>query len=729
TVVSLGLGFVFADEGYGCGAATGFFVLGGINLLVFVLAMLKHETEAQSVMQEMLDEVKAISEIYTSVFDIDLETGEFKEVSSVQKVHESVPNAGNFDMFKPENFKHMIKPECLDDVLKFVDFKTLDERMKGKKIISLQYLSTMLAGQPGCEEGIWTQASFIERRRDEDGHLKRVIFTTRRIHEDKLRQLERDSKLLKVHSLLKAQCGVIQSLALPFENTFAYIYKKGKAVGVSVNDEIADFLGLNTEYYDYNEKLRAYVETLVIEEDRELFEEVLPIEKALAILTKERCHSFIYRRKRGGVIEYMECLMVMADTKAKDFVVAFRNVNEEKRLAEAQQRKLDEAYVAATEANKAKTHFLFNKSHDIRTPMNAIIGFRDLLEKNQDDPVKRQDYLNKIKSADEVLLSIINNVLEMTRIEQSSVELDETVTASDQYVDAIESMFRGMMEAKGLAFDVDINVEHEFVYSDVTKTREVMVNILSNAYKYTNPGGKVSVKIEEVPAQLEGYVMYRTTVTDTGIGMGEDFVPHLFDAFSRENSTTDGKVEGTGLGMPIVKRLVDLMHGSIEVKSQKGEGTTVVVMLPHRIAESKKEHTKRGAALDYSIFVGKRILLAEDNDLNAEIATELLQDKGFSIERAENGKICCDMLKEAPAHYYDLILMDIQMPEMNGYEASVAIRQMADEEKANIPIVAMTANAFEEDKKEAFRCGMNGHLAKPINVKEVFRTLVNVLKV
>ena len=386
------------------------------------------------------------------------------------------------------------------------------------------------------------------------------------------------------------------------------------------------------------------------------------------------------------------------------------------------QKKDAQARKLAEQANDAKTSFLFNMSHDIRTPMNAIMGFRDLLEKNQDDPERRASYLRKIEDASNVLLSRINNVLEMARIEKGTVVIEETAWSADQFADIIYSIFSDMMEKKGLKFTYEVNVEHQFFYCDPTKLREVFINILSNAYKYT-PKGEVRMLMEELPSDKEGWVCYQTTISDTGLGMSEEFLPHLFEEFSRENNTTDAKIEGTGLGMPIVKRLVDLMNGTIEVHSKKGEGTSFIITLPHRIADrsSLVEHT--GVVIDPKLFEGKRILLAEDNDLNAEIAIEILGEKGFIIERAEDGRICCDMLASAPAHYYDLILMDIQMPDMNGYEATRFIRKMDDREKASIPILAMTANAFEEDKRNAIQAGMNGHLSKPIDVQALIKTL------
>lgn len=388
---------------------------------------------------------------------------------------------------------------------------------------------------------------------------------------------------------------------------------------------------------------------------------------------------------------------------------------------------LEEAREAAENANQAKTSFLFHMSHDIRTPMNAIIGFTNLLRKYQDIPEKRENYLDKIESSSGVLLSIINNVLEMARIEKGTIEVDEMVWSAEQFYDTLISVFEEMMKQKGLTFTYEINVQNHYVYCDPTKLREVFINILSNAYKYTNSGGSVRLLLDELPSEREGYVVYRTTISDTGMGMSEDFLPHLFDEFSREHNTTENKIEGTGLGMPIVKRLVELMQGAIEVQSQKGVGSTFVVTLPHRIAQREGLVVHAGVEVDPKLFNGKRILLAEDNELNAEIAMEILGEAGFIIEHAENGQMVVDMLRKAPSNYYNVILMDIQMPIMNGYDAARAIRVLTDNAKANIPILAMTANAFEEDKREALRCGMNGHLSKPINVPELMKTLAGIL--
>ncbi|MDO4479186.1 MAG: transporter substrate-binding domain-containing protein [Lachnospiraceae bacterium] len=388
---------------------------------------------------------------------------------------------------------------------------------------------------------------------------------------------------------------------------------------------------------------------------------------------------------------------------------------------------LTEAKNAADQANAAKSNFLFSMSHDIRTPMNAIIGFRDLLERYQDDPEKRQDYLRKIEDANNMLLSSINNVLEMARIESGHITVDEQLYTATQFNDALYSIFDALMRQKDITFTRELDIEHSRVYCDPVKLREIFANILSNAYKYTNAGGHVSMVLKERPCEREGWALYETTITDDGIGIGAEFLPHIFEEITREKTTTDAKIEGTGLGMPIVKKLVEMLDGTIEVTSTKGVGTQVVVRIPHRIAGEEAEAELQGRAVEAVTFSGKRILLAEDNELNAEIALEILGQVGFKVEWVEDGAACVLRLQEASDYYYDLILMDIQMPRMNGYEAARKIRALDNPIAAEIPIVAMTANAFEEDKRAAMKAGMNGHVAKPIDIDTLMKTLSTIL--
>ncbi|MGN0962187.1 MAG: ATP-binding protein, partial [Clostridia bacterium] len=409
--------------------------------------------------------------------------------------------------------------------------------------------------------------------------------------------------------------------------------------------------------------------------------------------------------------------------------VASRMIHEEKQREENQNRIIEEARIAAEKASSAKTEFLFNMSHDIRTPMNAIIGFTDLLKKHADDKELVRNYIGKIETANDFLLSLINNVLEMARIESGKVTLDETANNMYAFWDALTALFDTQMKKKGITFHRDIRVEHPDIIVDETKIREILLNIVSNAVKYTPAGGTVSVTVTEFPSDLPGMTVYRTVIADTGIGMSEKFLPHIFDEFTRERTSTESKVVGTGLGMPIVRKLVDLMQGTITVESELGKGTKFTLTLSHRIAEETDAWSRGEHSDEYKVedFIGKRILLAEDNELNAEIAVTILEEEGFSVERAEDGIICVDKIEKAASDYYDLVLMDIQMPNMDGYKATQIIRRLPDQRKADIPIIAMTANAFDEDRKKAFRVGMNGHIAKPLQLEVLKNTLGAVL--
>lgn len=383
----------------------------------------------------------------------------------------------------------------------------------------------------------------------------------------------------------------------------------------------------------------------------------------------------------------------------------------------------------ANASSAAKTAFLFNMSHDIRTPMNAIIGFTQLLEKHLDDKELALSYIKKIQTSNDFLLSLINNVLEMARIESGKTTLDETYWDAFTFYDTLFSLFDSQMKEKGIEFTRKNSVIHSDVLCDETKLREIFLNILSNALKYTPSGGKVSMNLSEIPCDRPGYVLYQTVIEDNGIGMSEEFLPHLFDEFSRERSSTETKLNGTGLGMPIVKKLVDLMDGTIQVESKVGKGTKITITLPHRIAEDvgSKNQKEKVQEFDLGLFKGKRVLLAEDNDLNAEIVMTVLEEVGFLVDHASDGIICVDMMEKADSGYYDLILMDIQMPNMDGYKATQTIRKLSDPLKAGIPIIAMTANAFDEDVKAAKKAGMNEHIAKPLDTKLLMKIIQKYL--
>ena len=393
--------------------------------------------------------------------------------------------------------------------------------------------------------------------------------------------------------------------------------------------------------------------------------------------------------------------------------------------------KLEIALKKAEDASLAKTNFLNNMSHDIRTPMNAILGYAQLMEdelKGKNLP-ETSEHLEKLQQSGNLLLSIINNVLDMARIESGRMEIDENYARIEDIRQTLFEIFDDEAKKKNLALHYTINVEHEDILTDTTKVKEIFVNILSNAIKYTPSGGSVLVNVDELPCDEPGYMIARTRVSDTGIGMSRDYQAKIFEAFTRERNTTKSKITGSGLGMSIVKRYVDLLGGTIDVKSELGKGSTFTVTLKHRIADENYYVKKHAENLETSseILEGRNILLAEDNDLNAEIAEAILGHAGLKTERVEDGIQCVNRIIEMPVGTYDMILMDIQMPQMNGYKATQAIRNLPDKDKACIPIIAMTANAFEEDKRDAIAAGMNGHVAKPIQVDKLLSTLVEIM--
>ena len=457
----------------------------------------------------------------------------------------------------------------------------------------------------------------------------------------------------------------------------------------------------------------------------------------------------------GIVVAFILALLLM---------LGYWQFEEQRRKDLLHAEKLEKMAEEARSANEAKTRFLFNMSHDIRTPMNAIIGFSNFLKQHVDDREKTLEYIDKIQTSSSFLLSLINDVLEMARIESGKAMLKMESGCLSDLVNSLNAVFEPSIRTKNLKYSCNLNVTHEYLICDKTKLREIILNILGNAIKYTPDGGQVTVDITEENLAREGYARYRFVVKDTGIGMSEEYLPHIFEEFTRERTSTESKVFGAGLGLPIVKALIDLMGGTVEIESKVGKGSTFIVTLSFQLADQeqirlldqrksektdlqasdwgeeklredpkipekakKSEKTvENSESSQEACFQGKRVLLAEDNDLNAEIAETILEERGFVVERAADGELCVEELQKKPERYYDMILMDIQMPNMDGYTAAEVIRKLKDPRRLT-PIVAMTANAFEEDRRKAFEAGMNAHIAKPINVNAMFETIREIL--
>jgi len=413
------------------------------------------------------------------------------------------------------------------------------------------------------------------------------------------------------------------------------------------------------------------------------------------------------------------------------FYGLFVDIDEKKKMEERLQRQtveLQKALAAAQYANQAKTTFLNNMSHDIRTPMNAIIGFTNLALESNDADAQRE-YLKNIAVSSGHLLNLINGILELSKIENQKIELTEELANIDEIYRRLEAMLHIDLEKKHQACTIDLNIRHTYLYMDTTHYSQIILNIISNSIKYTPMDGTITVSCRELPGDTPDACVLETVIQDNGIGMSSEFLAHAYESFSREQTSTVSGVQGTGLGLAIVKNLVDLMRGTIHMESQPGRGTKVTIRTPHRLGDlPKAADLKKPEEIDYGILAGKCILLAEDLDINAIIVTKLLTGKGCTVERAKDGAECVDMMQKADTGHYCLVLMDIQMPNMNGYCAAQAIRALEDRKKAAVPILAMTANAFQEDFDKTIECGMNGHIAKPLEKEKMFRTITEALR-
>ena len=388
---------------------------------------------------------------------------------------------------------------------------------------------------------------------------------------------------------------------------------------------------------------------------------------------------------------------------------------------------LKNALRRAEEGSRAKSSFLFAMSHDLRTPMNAIIGYAELMEAHWGEKEVTTNYLQKLKGASQFLLALIGNVLEIARIESGKETLNEAPWNLMKLEETLDILLDGEISRKQLTVNRNVNIRHANVYCDALKIREIIMNLLSNAVKYTSEGGKIVLDIDEKPSARDGFMTLQIRVSDNGIGISKEYVPYIFDAFTRERSSSESGIIGTGLGLRIVKSFVDLMNGDISVKSEPGKGTCFTVEISCRKIPEEELQQQMEEQPENVSLAGRRLLLAEDNGLNAEIAMTILQDADAEVELAADGKIAVDKLKDVPVGYYDAILMDIQMPNMNGYEATKAIRKLTDE-RAKMPIIAMTANAFEEDRQAALAAGMDDYVAKPVEISELFRTIMKNLK-
>ncbi len=434
----------------------------------------------------------------------------------------------------------------------------------------------------------------------------------------------------------------------------------------------------------------------------------------------ESAYTFLSKSSRNSLQ-----IAIAAAIVALLLLVCVYHILQNQRAKDREQQMLLRKSAAAAEAaNKAKSAFLFNMSHDIRTPMNAIIGYAELSRNHLHEPDKLSEYLSNIRTCGQKMLSIIDNILEIARIENNQIVLEESICNIEESFDSCIVMFNTAVQEKHQTITVHKQVANPYVYIDSSHLSEIVLNVISNAIKYTGQNGKIDCCLTQKPHEDADWCYMEISIADNGIGMSEEFQAHIFESFSREHSSTISGIEGTGLGMGIVKNLVELMHGTIEIQSSPGKGSTFTICIPCRTAlKEEAEPRKSSSDRPQKTLAGKRILLAEDNDLNAEIAIELLSEEGLLVDRVSNGVACVEKLEKVAPDFYDLILMDIQMPVMNGYDATRKIRQLEDPFRSSIPIIAMTANAFAEDRQKALFVGMNDHVAKPVDMNVLIPVL------
>ncbi|MCI8367322.1 MAG: response regulator [Eggerthellaceae bacterium] len=661
------------------------------------------------------------------------------------------------------------KNRNLENIFRSMDCGVITHSIDGSRILGINQAALNILGYD-TEADLVTSgfdmiapsviAEDVEKLREDIASLKHVgdsVATEYRVRRDNgdiihvmgnVKLIENEGELLYQRFLLdntaakleqvqkeRQQKDLIQALSEDYLVVCSYNLDTGEGTPLRVSVDQARFSDrLFSENLTMDSSLGAYIATAVLPEDRERLAEALSVENLLQELPAQGRLHVNYRVLREDGEEYCQATAVRTGDwlENRTIVLGLRSVDKQTRDEMMQRELLEEALTQANKASAAKSAFLSNMSHDIRTPMNAIVGYTTLATNHVEQPEKVKNYLEKIQSSSTHLLSLINDILDMSRIESGKVLLDEQPCNLVTLLDDLHSIIQAETSARQLYFSINTeNLQHPNVRCDRLRINQILLNLLGNALKFTNPGGFVKLGLEELPGAAPGCGRYRFQVSDTGIGMSADFVKHIFDPFERERTSTISGIQGTGLGMSITKNLVNMMHGSIEVESEKGKGTTftveVVLALESAAAADAEARFEPVHLSSDHRMKGSSILLVDDNFLNREIAVTILEDEGFKVDVAVDGQKAVDRLLEVGPGRYQLVLMDVQMPVMNGYEATRAIRALENQELANIPILAMTADAFEEDRQKALRSGMNGHLTKPIEIEKLFEALDAIL--
>ncbi len=643
------------------------------------------------------------------------------ETALAQIIGFSVPCS--YDMYISEWNRRFVNTTDNNTFLDSTDREfLLNEFHNGKSEITFDYEAATISGKRA-----WLRRS-IAMTRNQDGDI--IAYTSVKDVSSVVEQKMREDAYM--HALATEYDSITIVDITNDDKRNDRVLIRGRLtdrLAALIDDETA-----NEEFY--SRKLDLMLR-FVHPDDREQFYAETRREKILQASNENRMQVVNFRivKNEDEYVYYQLCFVPLKDINGKPtgVVAGMKNVDNEVRKEMNHRQELENARFAAESASRAKTSFLFNMSHDIRTPMNAILGYTDLAIKHRDDQTRVDDSLEKIKTAGGHLLNLINDILEMSRIESDKLEITDDPADLLKLIKGVDQMSSSLAIPKSIDFQTEVcNIANPYVYIDELHANEVLINLTSNAVKYTPMGGKVRLRVEQISPAVDGKAVFRFDISDNGIGMSEEFQQHLFEAFSREKTSTVSKQQGAGLGLSIVKRIVDIAGGTISVKSKQHEGSTFTVEMPLRIMDDeairKYEEELKPVAINEKEFSleNKKVLLVEDNEMNREIATEILEEVGLIVDTAEDGEFAVKAVEEKGTDYYDFILMDIQMPLMNGYEATKAIRELPDGDKATI--IALSANAFEEDVQKSLSMGMNAHVAKPIDVNTLFETMRNLTR-
>ena len=656
---------------------------------------------------------EALHNVFNAIIYVDIKANTFRSIKNVpylDGIFETTPDA---QMALRLFIKYSVSKNDAKRVTDFFDENTLGERLRGKDYITDTYFSTHYG---------WIRLWIMPERWGDDGQLEAITICTQKAYaiNDK-EEVDR--------SQLDTQYRIVEALAADYFNVYTVRVSTHTFQIVKMEDlvtpELTQYnmqLSQNAVYEPY---LESYIDTRVVPEDRAPFKEMVNMENAVNAVNETGEFVFRFRRYvNNNDIHY--CMMKVKRLDEDTLLLGFQDIDTVIRKEKEQQQLLADALALTERANRAKTTFLNNMSHDIRTPMNAIIGFTQLAAINEDIPEEVKYYLEKITTSSNHLLSLINDVLDMSRIESGKMTIEASPVHLQDIIRDIRTIVMPEAEAKGMdvLFDTT-DMTTDAVFCDELRLKQVLLNIVGNAVKYTPDGGTVSVRVKQSESLNNGFYDYEIHVKDNGIGMSDEFLKHIYEPFTRENSTTTSGIQGTGLGMAITKNIVDMMDGTIIIKSKQGIGSEFIVSLPlcpvdcslsACAGNSPDAYTADG---NITAATGKSVLVVEDNPINTELITRLLQGNGCTVDTAFNGREALEKMKHYADNPYDMIFMDIRMPEMDGMEATKAIRQLDDPRAAKVPIIAVTANAFDEDRKTALAVGMDAYILKPVNFHEI----------